>query len=186
MDFTTFEEPIGHFTGDPKVTADTIDLIYKNRELFPDSDGQSNLDGWQKDITTDATFMPIIDVLLDRFDLYLQRYELTSRIQYGFQKFFCNINPPGACNRMHTHREGEFGGAFWLQAEPECGALFIMNPYPNRFINNISNGRKDYNMQVVVPEPNRGVFFNNNLIHYVDVNRSTTDRISIAYHIKIF
>ena len=41
-------------------------------------------------------------------------------------------------------------------------------------------------MHVVVPEPNEGVFFNNNLIHYVDVNRSDTDRISIAYHIKIF
>ena len=75
MNFTTFEEPIGHFTGDPKVTADTIDLIYKMRDQFPDSDGHSNIDGWQKDIGGDPAFHPIIDVLLDKFDLYLQRYD---------------------------------------------------------------------------------------------------------------
>ena len=153
MKFNTFEEPIGHFTGDPKVTADTIDQIYKTREMYPDSDGHSNVHGWQKDLAPDPMFNPIMDVLLDKFDLYLQRYELTSRLQYGFQKFFCNINPPGAYNRMHSHREGEFGGAFWLQAGHECGALYIMNPYPNQFVNTISNGRRDYNMHVVVQVP---------------------------------
>ena len=186
MEFSSFEEPIGHFKGDPKITADTIDLIYKMRDMYPESDGHSNVDGWQKEIGGNPEFHPIMDVLLDQFDLYLQRYELTDNLQYGFEKFFCNINPPGAYNRMHSHRVGEFGGAFWLQAAHECGALYVMNPYPNQFINTISGGRKDHNMHVVVPEPNEGVFFNNNLVHYVDVNRSDTDRISNAYHIKIF
>ncbi len=186
MEFTSFEEPVGHYIGDPKITVDTIDLIYKTKELYPESDGQSNMGGWQKDLTNDPLFHPIMDVILDKFDEYLQHYELSDRLQYGFEKFFCNVNPPGAHNSMHNHRVGEFSGAFWLQAGHDCGPLFIMNPYPNQFINTISNGRKDYSKHVVVPEPNEGVFFNTNLVHYVDVNRSTTDRISIAYHIKLF
>ena len=35
------------------------------------------------------------------------------------------------------------------------------------------------------PEPNKGVFFNSNLIHYIDVNRSQNDRVSLGYNIKV-
>ena len=62
-----------------------------------------------------------------------------------------------------------------------------MNPYPNSFMNTLTLiPSKDCNVKRFLSTPNTGVFFNSNLIHYVDVNRSESDRISVAYHIKIY
>ena len=62
-----------------------------------------------------------------------------------------------------------------------------MNPYPNSFINTITktSKRMGFANQVIEPQPNLGVFFNSNLVHFVDVNRSSSDRISVAFHIRL-
>ena len=49
----------------------------------------------------------------------------------------------------------------------------------------LENETRDYNAIHIDPEPNKGVFFNSNLVHYVDINRSQKDRVSIAYNIGI-
>ena len=61
----------------------------------------------------------------------------------------------------------------------------MMNPFPNNFINTCTITKKDYNAMYFTPKSNTGVFFNSNLIHHVDINRSQTDRVAIAYHIGV-
>ena len=89
---------------------------------------------------------------------------------------------------MHHHLVGEFSGTLWIQAEQNSGQLIIMNPFSNRFMNTCvipSPETRDYNAIHIDPESNKGVFFNSHLVHYVDINRSQKDRVSIAYNIGI-
>ena len=86
---------------------------------------------------------------------------------------------------MHHHTVGEFSGVFWLKANENSGDLVVMNPYPNNMMNTCTIAKRDYNAMYFTPQRNKGLFFNSNLIHYVDVNRSQEDRVSIAYHIGV-
>ena len=50
MEFISFEEIIGVYNGDPTIIDSTIESIYKFKALDPESDGQSNVNGWQKEL----------------------------------------------------------------------------------------------------------------------------------------
>ena len=189
MEFDNFEEVVGRFDGDPSIIDQSIDDIYLLKQSEAQSDGYSNVNGWQKDIDPHNTFLhELKQMLLDKFSDYLDYYQCRGGCNgYGFKKFFVNVNPPNAYHNMHHHIGGEFSGAFWLKSAPKAGCLFLMNPYPNSFMNTSTLlPSKDCNVKIFPPIPNTGVFFNSNLIHYVDVNRSESDRISVAYHIKIY
>tara|TARA_B100000965_G_scaffold401736_1_gene426220 strand:+ start:45 stop:614 length:570 start_codon:yes stop_codon:yes gene_type:complete len=189
MEFDNFEEVVGKFTGDPSIIDQSIHDIYLLKQSEVESDGYSNVNGWQKDVTLDTAFLhELKQMLLKNFSDYLNYYKCRGTCGgFGFKKFFVNVNPPNAYHTMHDHKVGEFSGAFWLKSEPKSGQLFLLNPYPNSFMNTSTLiPSKDYNIKFFPPIPNTGVFFNSNLIHYVDVNRSKSDRISVAYHIKIY
>ena len=86
---------------------------------------------------------------------------------------------------MHAHAYGEFTGTLWIQAEQDAGQLVIMSPLHNQFANTSLIQERDYNAMYIDPEPNKGVFFNSNLVHYIDINRSKKDRVSLGYNIKV-
>ena len=117
----------------------------------------------------------------------------TLNMEVAIVKFFANINPPGASHTMHHHIGGHYSGAYWLQADQGSGNIIIMNPYPNNFISTFcqntveqtENGFKTFDCIGVWPQVNKGVFFNSNLVHYVDVNRSDRDRIGVAFHLYL-
>tara|TARA_B100001175_G_C19369432_1_gene570986 strand:+ start:79 stop:648 length:570 start_codon:yes stop_codon:yes gene_type:complete len=189
MEFDNFEEVIGKFTGDSSIIEQSIEDIYLLKQSEAESDGASNRNGWQKDIDPHNMVLDELkQMLLKNFGKYLDYYQCRGMCDgFGFEKFFVNVNKPNAYHTMHHHRGGEFSGAFWLKSDPEAGCLFLMNPYPNSFMNtSMLMPSKDCNIKVFPPTPNTGVFFNSNLVHYVDVNRSESDRISVAYHIKIY
>jgi uncharacterized protein (TIGR02466 family) len=180
-EYVSFEETIGIYDGDPSIGDSALAYIYELRDKHPESDGHSNYGGWQKQLDH-----PIKHVIEQEFRQYIKHYGVEEPYWVSFTRFFCNINPPGASNMMHHHKVGEFSGAFWLKAKEDSGDLIIMNPFYNRFMNTcVITPEKDYNAMHFKPQPNKGVFFNSNLIHYVDINRSHVDRVSIAYHIGI-
>jgi len=180
MEYVSFSETIGVYDGDQSVVDSCLSYVYDLQKVCPESDGNSNYGGWQKDIDH-----PIKKIIEDEFRKYVKAYMIREPYWLSFNKFFCNINPPGASNTMHHHTVGEFSGAFWLKADKGAGDLIVMNPFPNNFINTCTITKKDYNAMYFTPKSNTGVFFNSNLIHHVDINRSQTDRVSIAYHIGV-
>ncbi len=188
MKFISFQEKIGLYHGDDSrfsMIDETIKSIYEYRDSNPISDGSSNVDGWQKELPDLPKFFNIRNIIMDALPEYIRGLGITSGHGFEFMKFFCNVNPPGASNVMHSHNVGELSGAYWLKADKDSGDLIIMNPYRNSMLNTICTTNENYNCMKITPEPNLGCFFNSNLIHYVDVNRSTEDRISIAFHLKI-
>ena len=91
------------------------------------------------------------------------------------------------------HRGPDSTG-YAVYSDGNSGDLVIMSPFTNRYLNTscvpkprTNNPIKylDYNALVLKPRANKGVFFNSNLMHYVDINRSSKDRVSVAFHILV-
>ena len=57
MEFDNFEEVVGRFVGDPSIIDQSIDDIYLLKQSEAQSDGYSNVNGWQKDIDPHNTFL---------------------------------------------------------------------------------------------------------------------------------
>ena len=59
MEFDNFEEVVGKFTGDPSIIDESIDDIYLLKQSEAQSDGYSNVNGWQKDIDPNLSLIHI-------------------------------------------------------------------------------------------------------------------------------
>ena len=205
MRIYNFTDEVGVFNTNINTQLIVKDL-YELRDKDTKSDGASNVNGWQKEInhlTADYSWgKELKSEILQNFFQYIQSCNIFKKpknenkplnLSLSMVKMFVNINPPNASHTMHDHVGGHYSGAFWLQADVDSGRLIIMNPMRNTFINSfcqntiqeIQDGYQTFNNINIFPESNKGVFFNNNLLHYVDVNRSEKDRIGVAFHIMI-
>lgn len=205
MRIYNFTDEVGVFNTNIDTQLIVKDL-YELRDKDTKSDGASNVNGWQKEInhiTTDYSWgKELKSEILQNFFQYIQSCNIFKKpksenkplnLSLSMVKMFVNINPPDASHTMHDHVGGHYSGAFWLQADVNSGRLIIMNPMRNTFINSfcqntiqeIQDGYQTFNNINIFPESNKGVFFNNNLLHYVDINRSEKDRIGVAFHIMI-
>ena len=205
MRIYNFTDEIGVFNTNID-TQPIIKDLYELRDKDTKSDGASNVNGWQKEInhlTADYSWgKELKSEILQNFFQYIQSCNIFKKpksenkplnLSLSMVKMFVNINPSGASHTMHDHVGGHYSGAFWLQADVNSGRLIIMNPMRNTFINSFcqntiqenQDGYQTFNNINIFPESNKGVFFNNNLLHYVDVNRSERDRIGVAFHIMI-
>ena len=205
MRIYNFTDEVGVFNTNID-TQSIIKDLYELRDKAAKSDGSSNVSGWQKEInhiTTNYSWgKELKSEILQNFFQYIQSCNIFKKpknenkplnLSLSMVKMFVNINPSGASHTMHDHVGGHYSGAFWLQADVNSGRLIIMNPMRNTFINSFcqntiqenQDGYQTFNNINIFPESNKGVFFNNNLLHYVDVNRSEKDRIGVAFHIMI-
>jgi len=187
MRYETFSEHIGIFKGPGKDFCKEMSAwAYEWQRQSPVSDGYSNKDGWQKNCLGIDEFNPFVDMLLNKFAEYMKVYELDYPIYAQVTKMFLNINPAGASNYMHHHTVADWSGAFYLQSDPDplkSGDIHILNPNRNSFLTAHYSTDTRYHSLPFSPVVNRGLLFASHLVHYVDLNRSNTDRISIAYHI---
>ena len=167
----TFKEDIAIFKNDQKENQKTIEELYQLKKINKETDMSSNFNGWQKDINNEKKYENIKNMIVEEFKNYFK-----TNLNVSIIHLFANINPPGASHVMHTHQGGQYSGAYWLQADKHAGNVIVMNPFINEFVSNCIS---------IAPEPNTGVFFNSNIVHYVDVNRSKRDRIGFGFHLNI-
>lgn len=188
IDSLNFKEDIGLFKREENFD-EQIKQLYKLKKQENSTDSFSNKNGWQKEIIDREEYIDIQKIIISEFVNYFKKNIGIFKLKVEIIKFFVNINPPSAYHVMHFHEGGHFSGAFWLQADKDAGNLMIMNPFPNNFMANFTGKLKssieNFNHIQITPKSNLGVFFNSNIIHYVDVNRSKRDRIGFGYHIKI-
>lgn len=189
LDNFTFKEDITIFKGEENYTSELINKLYELKKNNNQPDRGSNVKGWQKNINELKDYMHVRTMIMKEFVNFFQKNIGDYNMEVSIGKFFANINPPGASHIMHDHEGGHYSGAYWLQADEEAGDIIIMNPYPNTFVNTFcqrqSRNKTNYNCVNITPEPNTGVFFNSNLVHYVDVNRSNKDRIGFGFHLSV-
>lgn len=144
---------------------------------------------WQTrhDLHTTETFKPLVGHLrasakgaLSFLDVEYNDFSITG--------CWANINPPGAKHSSHTHPNNYLSGVYYVKADKGADAINFYDPRPQAGV--IMPKAKKFNhfngnTVTVDTKPGRIVMFPAWLVHGVPQNRSTAERISIAFNIML-
>ncbi len=200
--FAMFPTPVGVFKDDD--FQDRKDEILKmcNDERKNDTNGnlRSNRDGWQS--TTDwffreenKSFYDYIHKMIE--SLFYESFDHRGELSFTIHNCWININPPGAYNLSHTHPGCDYAGVLYVNLpindnEEESAPIVLDSPnshahgitynmYSERFVHSYGL----YSEVEVYPSEGTILIFPSALRHLVETNRSTEERVSIAFNIAI-
>jgi uncharacterized protein (TIGR02466 family) len=112
-------------------------------------------------------------------------YELDLRIES-----WLNLNIPGTYHDQHEHFGAILGGVVYLEATSDSGDLLFHDPVKVRTQANVLTKKhritsNKFNYQIIRSTPSIGkiVLFESWITHSVEINNSSSDRISIAFNI---
>jgi len=107
------------------------------------------------------------------------------------QNMWSILNKQGHYNREHIHPNSFFSGVFYPGDEyvDNCGALSFQHPAHKEMNYDWDYKQKNYNTfnsLTMNIKPVRGMLmiFPSYLTHYVNINRSNTDRLVISFNLK--
>ncbi|MAH09413.1 MAG: hypothetical protein CL961_07070 [Euryarchaeota archaeon] len=164
-----------------------IEYLYKLRDSEEKSDRLSNRGGWQKNhLEKYPELSELSSAIFKEFHNFVVTHlDPVQKLSIYLGNMFANVNPPGAYHLPHVH-DCHWTGVYYLQGDEDSGSLCIQKPHQGpsqaeqtKFFANI---RLEHKFD---PVPGTGYFFPSHLVHYVEENLSTRDRISVAYNIKI-
>ena len=175
-----FQTPV-YFGFDSVDTSNLTDTILE-MQVAP-SAVVSNDGGWQspsKDLT-------LIDKLICNHAKKYFRSLGNESVLFNITAQWANINGPSCSNLAHSHGTSDFSGVFYVKVPDNSGDLFLHNIHapanPLGHIFPLSTHTKSGHR--IKPETGLIVMFPGNTLHSVTTNRSTEDRISIAFNIDI-
>lgn len=172
------------------VQPELIDWIYRYRGKNPDSVNISNRGGWQSSANfyNEGSFQPFLKYILDNF----QNMTLCYKSKLQFLNMWININRKGDYNIEHDHPESDISAVLWVKAPQNSGHLVFSSPNgfaQNSIMNILDSEIKDKtnckHVHYFFPEEGRMIIFPSNIRHYVEMNHSDDDRISIAFNMKV-
>jgi len=127
---------------------------------------------------------PALTTILQRsIGAVKEQYEPS--VEMRLEKYWININPPGAYNVRHVHPRTVLACTLYLQTPENSGDIVFHNTNPAALFANYSNKRAHYNFSEfrITPKPGLFVACPGWLDHSVDINNSDADRISISMNI---
>lgn len=106
-------------------------------------------------------------------------------VELVLEKYWININTPGAYNVRHTHPRSVLAGTLYIQVPENSGDLVLYNMNAAQIFAAYSNTYKQYNFTEYRIKPRPGLFvaFPGWLDHSVDINQTQEDRLSISMNI---
>jgi len=179
-----YTEYIIKFTGDDSVNDECISFVYENLKTDDVRKNNRSLrEGIQlRDMHTDQKWCKLFEkntsAIYNGVDDWVRHSYYPENIvdvTSGINNMWINYSPPGAYNVLHHHPTADISGVFYLKADKNSGDIIFPTPYPHELSPSSSYRTK--------PERNMGVLFYSGLMHYVDVNRSDEDRISVSFNI---
>ena len=159
-----------------------IERLYKQRtysdnwQTSPDLDKEDSSGAFKwfaKDVSKAA-----FDVF-DTLDYNVDEIEITG--MWG------NVLRPGEAHQTHTHSNNFLSGVFYLSSDGATG-LTISDPRPAADVLVPRKKKKtqdNSNLLSYKSKQNRLIMFPSWLVHWVPINRSTKDRISISFNIQV-
>ena len=145
-------------------------------------------DNWQSDpkLHTKKKYKALTDKIIEVSKLVFKDKEY---IYDTFQitDMWSNVLKPGEAHRPHTHSNNILSGVYYVEAEQTSGIIFT-DPRPQagviqpdvtkQFVDNASVIKYD-------SATNRMILFPSWLQHYVPINETKSNRISIAFNIML-
>lgn len=101
---------------------------------------------------------------------------------------WANVNGRGASNVVHTHPLCFLSGVYYVQAAPDSGHVFFLDPRPAAVM--IAPPTSEFTPWTFhqvryEPRPGRMLLFPSWLQHGVEPNRSDSDRVCISFNVGL-
>jgi uncharacterized protein (TIGR02466 family) len=93
--------------------------------------GQAMIIRTGNDLHKDPALKNVVDFIEFHAKEYWKQSELTSRIDPYILQLWANTIPPGGFTPAHNHNPVPMGGAFYINAVPKMGNLYLENPMEN-------------------------------------------------------
>ena len=101
-----------------------------------------------------------------------------------------NINKCGDYNVCHNHPSSDLSGVLWIKSSENCGILKYQSPYNYISHNEIKSYTDDFKQETnfysnfsYEPTEGRMLVFPSHLMHSVEPNESSEDRISVSFNV---
>jgi uncharacterized protein (TIGR02466 family) len=101
---------------------------------------------------------------------------------------WANINRKGHAHTMHTHPNNFLSGVYYVKTPARSGRIVFGDPRPAASAITptlAENTRFNSNEMSFEPEDGKLILFNSWLPHFVELNRSEEERISIAFNVML-
>ena len=185
-----FPVPIHIFdvNGFDEIKNELIDYTY-NLKKEDEGVSISNYGGWQ------SSFFALKDEsdLLQSFMINcLSEFPTIKKTTDMYVEAWVNINKPGDYNVKHTHPTCDLSGVIWLKAPKDCGNIVFDSPFAFQTYNEVESYTDDFrdsnnynHTYYFNPIEGRMIVFPSHLQHHVLHNKSTEDRISVSFNIRL-
>ena len=166
-----------------------IKETYKERDEDPIGREVSNCGGWQSNqITIQKDRSELLKEIITNSVSKLPISEGVYAVVEGWK----NINAPGDFNVKHNHPRSNLSGVLWIKAPKNSGNIVFTSPqFFDRF-NELDSYTKEfkYNSNCYMtyyfpPTEGRILIFPSSLEHEVEKNKSSEDRISYSFNIRL-
>ena len=162
----------------------------KIKGMDPQGRKRSNKGGWQsRDIHEgEHPEMSSLETLVNRLskDCML---DLGYDCPPVLHNFWINRNNRYDSNDLHNHPGAIVSGVYYVKSSPDSGDLIFPRPSADSFIlaGGAENRMTHFNAWAgrYTPKPGMLYFFLAHMSHYVDLNNSDQERISIAFNIGV-
>jgi uncharacterized protein (TIGR02466 family) len=150
----------------------------------------SNVNGWQSksfspDELMETPVCQFITALEKKIKLCLEDYGSSKKPVIS--NIWFNVNPHGASNSTHVHTDSFLSGVFYVQAPSECGDIVFERQAYDQYIlgSHIRNSThiSSAAQWKFTPKHNMLLIFPAWIPHHVEINSSSTKRISISFNI---
>ena len=186
-----FPVPVHQFdvNGFSEIKDKLIDYAYDCKKKDSKGVSISNRGGWQSEgfeiINEDDILQLFLINCLSNFPFIKESVKLR-----GYA--WININKPGDYNINHVHPTNHLSGVLWIKTPKNCGDIIFDSPYEFQAyqeIESYSNEFKDsfnidHNYYFNQTE-GRMIVFPAHLSHHVQENKSSEDRISVSFNIRL-
>ena len=166
-----------------------IEEIYQERDKDPIGRKVSNYGGWQSNqimIQEDRS-----ELLKEIITNSLSKLPISNGV-YAAVQGWKNINEPGNFNVKHNHPRSNLSGVLWIKIPKDSGDIVFSSPnffdrydeidcYTDEFKYDLHS----YHTYYFIPKEGRLLIFPSSLEHEVKENKSTEDRISYSFNIKL-
>ena len=166
-----------------------IKETYKERDEDPIGREVSNCGGWQSNqITIQKDRSELLKEIITNSVSKLPISEGVYAVVEGWK----NINAPGDFNVKHNHPRSNLSGVLWIKTPKDSGNIVFTSPqFFDRF-NELDSYTKEfkYNSNCYMtyyfpPTEGRILIFPSSLEHEVEKNKSSEDRISYSFNIRL-
>ena len=169
-----------------------INLSKQLKKEDPKGVEKSNIGGWQSDFLNFKKDDYFTNLIYDTIGNYFRENKIYKEIRLDFHGYWVNINQPGASNNMHNHPNCDLAGVMWIKTDDKSGVIRFRHPNNFAESNSLSLYDKDFAEKTnahagywMATKPGNCILFPSHLEHWVEQNKSTEDRISISFNIRL-